>query len=136
MGRLFAIDYGLKRCGIAVSDPLQIIATGLTTVATHELEQFIGNYVAQETVVAFVVGEAVNFDGSPTHTTQPANNFVKRLQKKFPQIPVHRVDEAFSSRRAMQSLIQGGVKKKKRRNKALLDEVSATIILQDYMNTI
>jgi len=133
MGRLLSIDYGLKRVGIAVSDPLKIIATGLKTVENKELFDFLKAYTIENEVEAFIVGDPANLDDTPTHLTEPVNKLIEKLTKQFPDIPIHRVNEQFSSKRAMQSLIQSGVRKKNRRNKALLDEVSATIILQDFM---
>ncbi len=133
MGRLLAIDYGLKRVGLAVSDSLQIIANGLTTVKTDTLLDFLKEYTSQEKVVGFVVGYPTNLDDTPTDLTQAVEKLIQQLHKLFPDIPIHQVDERFTSKMAMQSLIQSGVKKKARRNKALLDEVSATLILQDFM---
>lgn len=133
MARILAIDYGLKRVGIAVTDPLQIIATGLTTVATTDVLAFLRKYVTQESVECFVVGEPKNLDNTPSESAAATNAFVDQLKKTFPNIPIKRVDERFTSKIAMQTLVRSGVKKKKRRNKKLLDEVSATLILQSYM---
>ena len=133
MGRIVAIDYGTKRVGIAVTDTLQIIANGLTTIETPKIMSFLKDYIQQEPVESFVVGEPANWDGSPTHASAPANRFVAQLRKAFPDLPVYREDEQFTSKMAMQTLIDSGVRKKKRRDKALLDKVSATIILQSYM---
>lgn len=132
-GRIMAFDYGLKRTGIAVSDPLQIIANGLTTVATDQLFDFIKRYLSQENVVTFVVGDPRNLDNTPAEIADAVHAFVAQLAQLYPHIPIHRIDERFTSKIAAQSLVMSGVKKKQRQNKALLDEVSATIILQSYM---
>ncbi|QQS31495.1 MAG: Holliday junction resolvase RuvX [Sphingobacteriales bacterium] len=133
MGRIVAIDFGLKRTGIAVTDVLKITANGLTTLDTSVVLEFLYNYIQTESVELFVVGEPVNLDGSPTHATLSANNFVAALQKKIPDIPVEREDESFTSKMAMQTLIDAGIKKKKRQDKKLLDKISAAIILQSYL---
>lgn len=133
MGRIVAIDYGLKRVGIAVTDPLQIIATGLTTVDTPKIMAFLQKYVTDEPVEKFVVGDPRNLDDIATHATQPTEKFVAELAKLFPNIPIDREDERYTSKMASRVLIQSGVKKKKRRNKKLLDEISATLILQSYL---
>ena len=133
MARILAIDYGLKRVGIAVTDPLQIIATGLTTVATSEIITFLRDYTQQESVECFVVGEPRNLNNTPSESAEATNAFVQQLAKIFPSIPIKRVDERFTSKIAVRTLVSSGVKKKKRRNKKLLDEVSATLILQSYM---
>ena len=134
MGKALGIDFGTKRTGIAITDALQIIATGLTTVSTNLLDDFISNLVQQESIVSFVVGDPKNLDGSNTDSTGHVNGFVKRLQKTYPSIPVHQIDERFTSKIAKQSILASGIKKKGRQNKALVDEVSATIILQDYLD--
>jgi putative holliday junction resolvase len=134
MGRLLAIDYGTKRCGIAVSDSLQLIATGLTTVHSKDLLQFLADYVKKEPVAVFVVGEPKRLNGTPTDSTAQTVGFVRQLRKLFPTIPVTQLDERYTSKIAFQSLIDSGVSKKDRRNKALLDEVSAVILLQNYMD--
>ncbi|MGB1207259.1 MAG: Holliday junction resolvase RuvX [Chitinophagales bacterium] len=133
MGRILAIDFGKKRTGLAVTDPLQIIATGLKTVETEKVLDFLKKYVVQENVECFVVGLPLNLDGTPTDATFASNEFVKKLQKLFPNIPIEREDERYTSKMAARTLVLSGVKKKKRRNKKLLDEVSATIILQSYL---
>ena len=130
-----AFDYGLKRTGIAVTDPLQIIATGLPTVETLKLEVFMKDYLAREQVEAFVVGDPKNLDGSATHASEPVSKFVGQLRKWFPDIPIHYVDERFTSKMALQTLVAGGVKKKDRQNKSNIDQVSATIILQSYLES-
>tara|TARA_B110000908_G_scaffold163992_1_gene211305 strand:+ start:1352 stop:1762 length:411 start_codon:yes stop_codon:yes gene_type:complete len=134
MGKALGIDYGTKRTGIAITDAMQIIASGLTTIPTHLLDDFISNLVQKETIACFVVGDPKNLDGSNTDSTGHVNGFVKRLQKSHPTIPVHQIDERFTSKIAKQSILASGIKKKGRKNKALVDEVSATIILQDYLD--
>jgi putative Holliday junction resolvase len=134
MGKALGIDFGTKRTGIAITDAMQIIATGLTTVSTNLLDDFISNLVQQESIVSFVVGDPKNLDGSNTDSTGHVNGFVKRLQKTYPRIPVHQIDERFTSKIAKQSILASGIKKKGRQNKALVDEVSATIILQNYLD--
>ena len=134
MGKALGIDFGTKRTGIAITDAMQIIATGLTTVSTNLLDDFISNLVQQESIVSFVVGDPKNLDGSNTDSTGHVNGFVKRLQKTYPSIPVHQIDERFTSKIAKQSILASGIKKKGRQNKALVDEVSATILLQDYLD--
>ena len=133
MGRLLAIDYGRKRCGIAVTDPLQLIATGLKTVPTAELMDFLKQYAQKEQVDTFVVGHAKQMDATDSESMQYIRPFVEKLKKEFPQIPVEMVDERFTSKIAFQAMIDGGLKKKQRQDKALIDTVSATIILQSYM---
>ncbi|HKK57835.1 MAG TPA: Holliday junction resolvase RuvX [Salinivirga sp.] len=134
MGRILAIDYGLKRTGLAVTDPDRIIASGLTTVATHTLLNFISGYLAKEQVDEIVVGLPVQMNNTPSETEPHIRGFLKKLGKKYPQIPVRRVDERFTSKMAQQSMLDGGLKKTQRQNKALVDEISATIILQTYLN--
>ncbi len=134
MGKALGIDYGTKRTGIAITDAMQIIASGLTTVATHNLDDFITDIVAKENIECFVVGDPKNLDGSATDSTRHVNGFIKRLKQKFPAIPIHQIDERFTSKIAQQSILASGVKKKGRQNKALVDEVSATIILQNFLD--
>jgi len=134
MGKALGIDFGTKRTGIAITDAMQIIAGGLTSVLTHLLDDFIADVVQKEGVVCFVVGAPKNLDGSNTDSTGHVNGFVKRLKKKYPSIPVHQIDERFTSKIAKQSILASGIKRKGRRNKALVDEVSATIILQNYLD--
>jgi putative Holliday junction resolvase len=133
MGRIMAIDYGKKRTGIAVSDELQMIASGLTTVATPELFSFLETYFKEEKVVQLIVGEPTQKDGTPSEIETEIQTFLKKFSQKFPEIPVVRVDERYTSKMAFQTMIDGGLKKKQRRNKALIDEISATIILQQYL---
>jgi len=134
MGKALGIDFGTKRTGIAITDAMQIIATGHSTVATNSLDAFITDVVVKEKIECFVVGDPKNLDGSATDSTGHVNGFVKRLKQKFPTIPVHQIDERFTSKIAKQSILASGVKKKGRQNKALVDEVSATIILQNYLD--
>jgi len=134
--RIIAIDFGFKRTGLAVTDPLQIIATGLTTVHTKELIPFLKNYFAKEQVELIVIGEPKNLDDSDTHATPLVEKCIKDLQKNFPLIPIKKVDERFTSKMAKDAMLEMGLKKKLRQNKALVDEISATIILQEYMRTI
>lgn len=133
MGRIMAIDYGRKRTGLAVTDELQLIATPLTTVETQNLMKYLSEYVSKEKVDCFVVGEAKRMDNSPSESAQYIEPFVAKLKEKYPQIPVERIDERFTSKIAFQAMIDGGLKKKQRQNKALIDTVSAVIILQSYM---
>lgn len=133
MARLLAIDYGRKRSGIAVSDSLQIIANGLTTVASHTLINFLKDYVAKESVELFIIGLPRQMNYEESESMQYIKPFVKKLQKEIPDIPVEYSDERFTSQMAHQTMIDGGLKKKQRQNKALVDEISATIILQGYM---
>lgn len=134
MGRVVALDYGKKRTGIAVTDPLQLIASGLTTVATHELLDFLKKYIEEEDVFRFVVGEPKQMNNTPSEAEMFIAPFLNRLKKVFPHIPIERQDERFTSKMAFRSMIEGGLGKKQRRNKALIDEISATIILQAYLN--
>lgn len=134
MSRILAIDYGLKRTGIAVTDPLQIIATGLTTVESKQLIPFLKDYFSKEPVELIVIGEPKNMDDSDTHATPLVEKCIKDLQKNFPHIPVEKTDERFTSKMASRAMIEMGMKKKQRRNKALVDEIAATIMLQEYLN--
>lgn len=134
MSRILAIDYGRKRSGIAVTDPMRIIATGLTTVDSHKLLDWLKDYCSKEEVETFVVGEAKHMDNTPSESMQHIEPFVKKLQEAFPTKEIARVDERFTSKMAFQAMIDGGLKKKQRQNKALIDQVSATIILQSYMS--
>lgn len=136
MGRILAIDYGKKRTGIAVSDPLKLIAGGLTTVATAELMKFLQTYVQKENVDQIVVGLPTTVAGTPSENQTRVRSFVGKLRKIMPQIPVTFYDERFTSAIAHQAMLMGGMKKKDRQNKAKVDEISATIILQSYMESI
>ena len=133
MGRILAIDYGRKRCGVAVTDVMQIIATGLQTVPTAELMNFLKQYVQKEQVDTFVVGHAKQMDATDSESMQYIKPFVEKLKKEFSNTPVELIDERFTSKIAFQAMIDGGLKKKQRQDKALIDTVSATIILQSYM---
>jgi len=128
-----AIDYGLKRTGIAVTDPLQIIATGLTTVESPKLIAFLKEYMRAEAVELILIGEPKNWDDSDTHATPLVREVMKRLQKEFPGIPLQPVDERYTSKMASRAMIDMGMKKKQRRNKALVDEIAATILLQEWL---
>ena len=133
MARILAIDYGLKRTGIAVTDELQIIASGLTTVATADLITFLKEYTAKESVELFLVGEPKQMDNTASESEKLIKPFLKQLEKAFPTIAVKRVDERFTSKMAFQTMIDSGLKKNQRKNKALVDEISATLILQSYL---
>lgn len=135
MPRILSIDYGLKRTGIAVTDPLQIIATGLTTIHSKELIPFLKNYFPRETVELVIIGWPTNWDESATHATPLVEKCIKELQKNFPAIPVIKVDERFTSKMAKDAMLEMGMKKKDRRNKALVDEIAATIMLQEYLRS-
>lgn len=136
MPRIIAIDYGLKRTGLAVTDPLQIIATGLTTVPSKELIPFLKNYFIKEEVERIIIGEPKNWDDTDTHATPLVEKCIKELQKHFPAIPITKVDERYTSKMAKQAMIDMGMKKMQRRNKAIVDEIAATIMLQDYMRSL
>ncbi len=133
MGRILALDYGSKRTGIAITDELQMIASGLTTVATEKLMEFLAGYFSAEKVDLVLVGEPKQKDGAPSEIESEIKKFLEKFSRKFPQIAVKRVDERYSSKMAFQTMIDSGLKKKQRRNKALVDEISATIILQEYL---
>ena len=135
MGRILAIDYGRRRCGIAVTDTLQLIAGGLTTVATHELMQFLQNYVATEQVDMIVVGLPKQLNGQPSESMKYITPFVNRLKKVMPHMSVTMYDERFTSTLAHQAMIAGGRKKSDRRDKARVDAIAATIILTDYLES-
>lgn len=131
--RILSIDYGKKRTGLAVTDPLQIIAGGLATVATADLFQYLNDYIAREPVERIVIGEPRQPNGQPSENLQRVQQFVNRWKKARPDVPIEFFDERFTSVLAHQAMLDGGLKKKARQNKALVDEISATIILQDYM---
>ena len=133
MGRILAIDYGKKRTGIAVTDTLQLIANGLETVATHTLLQYLKDYIAKEPVDTIVVGLPKRLNGEPSASMRYIAPFVATLRKTFPQIPVEMYDERFTSTIAHQAMIDGGMKKSDRRDKARVDSIAATIILTDYL---
>lgn len=132
-GRILAIDFGTKRTGIAVTDELQLIASGLTTVATGELLPFLKKYVTEEDVEKILIGEPKRMDNTPSDVEEHIQKFIEQLQKALPQYVIERVDERFTSKMAFQTMIDSGLKKKQRQNKALIDEISATIILQEYL---
>jgi len=133
MAQILAIDYGKKRTGIAVTDDLQIIASGLTTVNTKDVFSFLENYIQNEKVELFLIGEPKQMNNKPSESEALIIPFIEKLKNKFKQIPIKRVDERFTSKMAMQTMIDSGLNKKKRQNKALIDEISATIILQTYL---
>ncbi len=136
MGRLLSIDYGQKRTGIAVSDPLKIIATALQTVATKDLPRFLDDYIKREEVETIVVGEPKQMNGKPSESSKFIEPFVAQLKKKYPQIKIERADERFTSKIAFQTMIDAGIGKKARQNKATVDKISAVLILQSYMATL
>lgn len=133
LGRILAIDFGKTRTGIAVTDELQIIASGLTTVNTDDVFVFLKDYLLKEKVDLFLLGKPKQMDNSDSESEKLIVPFLKKLTKEFPLTPVKRVDERFTSKMAFQTMIDSGLKKKQRRNKALVDEISATIILQSYL---
>ena len=133
MGRILALDYGSKRTGIAITDELQLIASGLTTVPTAELMDFLKQYIESENVVLVLVGEPKQKDGTHSDIEEEIKKFLKKFYSVFSDIEVKRVDERYTSKLAFQTMIDSGIKKKKRQNKALIDEISATIILQEYL---
>jgi putative Holliday junction resolvase len=136
MPRIISIDYGLKRTGLAVTDPFQIIATGLTTVETPKLIPFLKDYFKKEEVELIIMGEPKNWDESDTHATPLVKKAVEKLKKEFPAMPIKMVDERYTSKLATQAMIEMGLKKKQRQNKALVDEIAATILLQEYLRSI
>ncbi|OQD42401.1 Holliday junction resolvase RuvX [Croceivirga radicis] len=133
MARLMALDYGKVRTGIAVTDEIQLIASGLTTVATKDLIPFLKNYFAQENVEKVIVGEPKQMDGSASESEKLIKAFLAKFQQNFPNLSVERQDERFTSKLAVRTMIDGGLKKKKRQDKALVDQISATLILQSYL---
>jgi len=133
MARILAIDYGVKRTGLAVTDPLQIIANALTTVETPQLFNFLKDYFKKEQVERIIIGDPRNLDDSDTHATPHVRKAIERLKKEFPAIPVVTVDERFSSKMAKGAMIEMGMKKMQRRDKSMVDKIAATILLQEYM---
>jgi putative holliday junction resolvase len=133
MGRIMAFDYGKKRIGIAVTDPMQIIASPLTTVSSSEIESFLADYLQKEAVEEFVVGYPVQLNNKPSESVKYIDPFIKRLGKLFPGKKVNLTDERFTSKIALRTIIDGGVKKKDRRNKELADKISASLILQSFL---
>ena len=135
MARILSIDYGKKRTGIAVTDPLQIIAGGLATVSTSELFDYLQAYIAREQVEMIVIGEPRQPNGQPSENLARVQQFVNRWRKAVPEVPIDFFDERFTSVLAHQAMLDGGLKKKARQDKALVDEISATIILEDYLRS-
>ncbi len=135
MARIISIDYGLKRVGLAVSDPLQIIATGLDTVATKDIFDYLKNYFETEAVECMVVGEPMHLDGNPAQIAPQIETFINKIKKLYPDLKIARQDERFTSFEAKQAILQSGAKKKKRQDKGLVDKISAVIILQNYMES-
>ncbi|MBB4803275.1 putative Holliday junction resolvase [Flavobacterium nitrogenifigens] len=135
MPRILSIDYGQKRTGIAVTDEMQIIASGLTTIPTNTLTDFLKDYFAKEKVEAVLIGEPKQMNGLPSESASVINGFAKHFANVFPEIKIIRVDERFTSKMAFQTMIDSGLNKKQRQNKGLIDEISATIMLQDYLSS-
>ena len=133
MGRILAFDYGKKKTGVAVTDPLKITANGLETIPTGNIYEFIGDYLKNEEVEAFVVGYPTRDSGEDSESMKQIKPFVRSLKNKYPHIPVFWIDESYTSKMAFQTMIDAGLSKKKRRNKQLVDKISATIILQTYL---
>jgi putative Holliday junction resolvase len=133
MARILCIDYGGKRTGLAVTDPLQIIATALTTIETKELVAFLKKYFSEETVELVLIGEPLNLDDTATHATPLVKAFIKRFQKEFPQMPIQTVDERYTSKMASRAMVEMGMKKKDRQKKGNIDRIAATIMLQEYL---
>ena len=134
MGRILAIDYGTKRIGLAVTDPLQIFASPLNTVSLNEFDNFISGYLKSEEVEAFVIGYPVQMNNQPSETVKYINPFIKKLKKTFPEKHIHLVDERFTSQMALRTMIDGGVKKRDRQDKSMVDKISASIILQSFLD--
>lgn len=134
MPRILAIDYGQKRTGIAITDELQIIASGLTTIASETAIDFLNKYFEKENVCKVLIGKPKQMNGEPSQSTEIIELFVTKFKKTFPNMELIRVDERFTSKMAFQTMIDSGLKKKQRQNKALIDEISATIMLQDYLS--
>jgi putative holliday junction resolvase len=133
LGRILAIDYGSKRVGIAVTDPMKIIANSLTTVETNKLMDFLSEYFSKEKVECLVVGLPKQMNNTPSESMVYIESFVEKFKNRFPSIPVEYVDERFTSKLAVQAMVQGGVKKKDRQDRGMIDSISATIILQSYL---
>ena len=133
MPRILAVDYGMKRTGIAVTDDLQIIASGLTTIPSDTAIPFLKDYFSKENVAKVLIGEPKQMNGQPSESTPIIEKFVSQFQKNFPDMKVERADERFTSKMAFQTMIDSGLKKQQRKNKALIDEIAATIMLQDYL---
>ena len=133
MGKIMAIDYGKKRCGIAVTDDMQIIASGLETIETRDIFEFLKKYFVENQVDSIVVGLPTDLKGNLSEVETEILKFLERFKSEFPEVEIHRFDERFTSKMAFQTMIDSGLKKKQRQNKALIDEISATIMLQDYL---
>ncbi len=133
MARILAIDYGKKRTGIAITDELQMIASGLTTIHTADIIDFLNNYFLKEDVELLLIGEPKQMNNTPSESEALIKPFIEKIKKQFPDMKIKRVDERFTSKMAFQTMIDSGLKKKQRQNKALIDEISATIILQSYL---
>ena len=133
MPRILAIDYGLKRTGIAITDEMQIIASGLTTIPSESAIDFLKDYFIKENVIKVLIGEPKQMNGQPSESAEIIEKFIKKFKVAFPQMEIVRVDERFTSKMAIQTMIDSGLKKKQRQNKALVDEIAATIMLQDYL---
>ena len=134
MGRIIGIDYGLKRIGLAVTDPLQIFASPLTTVSPAEFDKFITDYLKSDTVDAFVIGYPVQMNNQPSASVTYVNPFIKKLKKTYPDKHIYLADERFTSQMAIRTMIEGGVKKKDRQDKSMVDKISASIILQSFLD--
>ena len=135
MPRIICIDYGLKRTGLAVTDPFQIIATGLMTIESKKLIPFLKDYFSKEEVELVIIGMPLNLDDSPTDITGQVKKFITAYQKFFPSIPIKEVDERYTSKLASQAMVEMGMKKKARQNKGMVDEIAATMMLQEYMKS-
>ncbi len=133
MGRIIALDYGKKRTGIAVTDPLQIIATGLTTVDTQTLFDFLKEYITKEGVEKILIGDPLNLDETETDSTAAVKHCIRRLKNTFPNIPIVTIDERYTSKLASRAMVEMGMKKKERQKKGIIDEVAATMMLQEYL---
>jgi len=136
LGRILAIDYGIKRIGLAVTDEMRMIAFGLTTIPATEIITYLTDYISKEKVDCIVVGEPKQMDNTVSESEVHIKPFLEKLAEKFPTIPIKRHDERFTSKMAFQTMLDSGLKKKQRKNKALIDEISATIILQDFLKTL
>jgi putative Holliday junction resolvase len=134
MARILSIDYGLKRTGIAVTDDFQIIASGLTTIPSTDIIPFLKTYFSKENVETVLIGEPKQMNGLPSESSEIIEKFISQFHTEFPNMKMERVDERFTSKMAFQTMIDSGLKKKQRQNKALIDEIAATILLQDYLN--
>jgi putative Holliday junction resolvase len=135
MGRIIGIDYGRKRIGIAVTDPLQMFASPLTTISPPEFDNFMKDYLKNEKIDAFVIGYPRQMNNQPSESVKYIDPFIRKLKKNYPEIEVHCADERFTSRIAFRTMIEGGVKKEERKDKAMVDRISASIILQSFLDT-